>query len=106
MAAFHLKQMGHKPQLAKAGSYSSALTARAALKRTGFDTLAAAIDGLGLPRIAPAEAWVGDIVMGDSGDVFGAIGVMLGNGAMIGFHEEAIGATVMRQIQLQAAWRA
>ncbi|SEM63035.1 hypothetical protein SAMN05192583_0895 [Sphingomonas gellani] len=105
MAAFHLRQMGHKPQLAKAGSYRSALAARAALKRLGFATLAEALDAIGLQRVAPAEAWVGDIVMGDSGDVFGALGVLLGNEAMIGFHEHAAGATVLRHVHLVSAWR-
>lgn len=106
LAAFHLRKMGHKPQLAKAGSYRSALAARSALKRAGYADLAAALDALGLVRIPPAEAWVGDIVMGASGDAFGALGVMLGNDAMIGFHEHAPGATVLRRVVLDTAWRA
>lgn len=105
IAAWHLRQFGHSPQIAKAGSYKTALGAAAALKRLGHSTLADALDAIGLPRIAPAEAWVGDIVMGESGDVFGALGIYLGNGAMLGFHEDAPGAAVLRRVHLGTAWR-
>ncbi len=105
IAAWHLRQFGCRPQIAKAGSYKTAIGARAALKRLGHDTLESALDALGLPRIAPAEAWVGDIVMGDSGDAFGALGIYLGNGAMLGFHEDAAGAAVLRRVHLGNAWR-
>lgn len=105
IAAWHLRQFGHSPQIAKAGSYKSALGAAAALKRMGYATLADAIDATGLPRITPAEAWVGDLVMGDSGDVFGALGIYLGNGAMLGFHEDAPGAVILRRVHLSTGWR-
>lgn len=105
IAAWHLRQFGFRPPLAKAGSYKSAVGARAALKRAGHETLAAALDALGLPRIVPASAWVGDLVMGESGDPFGALGIYLGNGAMLGFHEDVPGAAVLRRVHLDHAWR-
>jgi len=105
IAAWHLRQFGYQPQLAKAGSYKTAIGARAALKRVGHATLEEALDALHLPRIAPAAAWVGDIVMGESGDAFGALGIYLSNGAMLGFHEEAAGAAVLRRVHLGTAWR-
>jgi hypothetical protein len=105
IAAWHVRQFGHRPALAKAGSYKSAASARAALKRAGFDALAEALDALGFPRIAPAAALVGDLVMGDSGDAFGALGIYLGNGAMLGFHEDVPHAAVLRRVHLGTAWR-
>lgn len=103
--AFHLRQFGRKPGLARFGSYKTAIGARAALKRGGFETIGEVLDAMGLSRIAPAEAVVGDIVQGDSGDPFGAFAIYLGNGAMLGFHEDAPGATALRRIALAAAWR-
>jgi len=105
IAAWHLRQFGLRPLLAKAGSYKTAIGARAALKRLGYATLEEAIDALRLPRIVPAEAWTGDIVMGESGDAFGALGIYLGNGAMLGFHEDVAGAAVLRRIHLGTGWR-
>src|SRR3546814_11264485 len=69
MVAFHLRKLGYRPKLAKAGSYSSALGAKRALARSGFETIGQALDALGLERIAPAMALLGDIAQmpGDSG---------------------------------------
>lgn len=105
IAAWHLRQFGQQPMLSKGGSYKTPMGAKRALARAGYASLAAALDALMLPRIAPAEAWVGDIVQGDGGDAFGALGVYLGNGAMLGFHEDAPGASVLRRIHLDTAWR-
>jgi len=106
MAAFHLRQLGYRPKLGKAGSYSSALGARRALARAGYDSLAAALDDLGLERTPPAAALVGDIVQGASGDAFGAIGVVLGNGRILGYQEDLPGAAVLHPLALDLAWRA
>lgn len=105
VVAWHLRQFGYRPQLAKAGNYRSALTARAALRKAGFIAVADALDALGLERIAPAAAWVGDIVQGEGDDAFGALGVMLGGDAMLGFHEHSPGATVLRRVHVGTAWR-
>src|SRR3546814_20753490 len=48
MVAFHLRKLGYRPKLAKAGSYSSALGAKRALARSGFETIGQALDALGL----------------------------------------------------------
>lgn len=105
MAAFHLRKLGYRPSLAKAGSYKTALSARAALKRAGYDSLAAALDGLGLERIAPASAVVGDIVEMEAGDAFGALAVAVGNGRVLGYHEDAPGAVVVQPLSIVVAWR-
>lgn len=104
IVAWHLRQLGHKPALTRFGGYRTALGARAALARAGFASIADVLDEMQLPRIAPAAALVGDIVQGEGGDAFGAYGVMLGNGAMLGFHEDVPFATPLRRISLATAW--
>lgn len=106
MAAFVLRKMGHRPQLGKAGSYTTGVGAMLALKRAGHDSLADALDALGLERIAPAAARVADIVMIPGEAPFdGALTVAVGNGRVLGFHEDAGSAEVMQPIKFIAAWR-
>jgi hypothetical protein len=104
MAVFHLKQFGHRPKLAPAGSYSSLLGARRALTRAGFATLADAVDALGLARIPPAAAVVGDLLMLPGIDEFGALAVALGNGRVVAWHEDAAGACVIQPVEFLTAW--
>lgn len=105
MVAFHLRKLGYRPKLAKAGSYSSALGAKRALARSGFKTIAEALDALGLERIAPAMALLGDIVQmpGDSG--FDALGISLGGRSLLGYHEDLPGAGSLKIIEAVAVWR-
>jgi len=105
MVAFHLRKLGHRPALAKAGSYRSALSARAALKRLGHEGLADALDALGLARIPPAAAVVGDILEIPGSDALGALAVAVGNGRVIGYHEDATGAVVVQPTSFLSAWR-
>lgn len=102
MAAFHAKAMGHKVSLAKAGSYSTEAGAVAALKRVGFDTLEAALDAR-FARIAPAEAWVGDIIALPSPFVFPALAILLANNAVL--HVFGEGFAVSRPQEFAGAWR-
>lgn len=106
LAAFALRKMGRRPQLGKAGSYSSTIGAVRALKRAGFATLAEAMDALGLDRIAPAAALPGDILLVPAEGPFdGALHVAVGNRRTISYHQDAIGATILQPIQYLAAWR-
>ena len=106
MAAFVLRKMGHRPQLGKAGTYSTGAGALRALKRAGFDTLAEALDALGLERIPPAAARVADIVMIPAGEPFdGALTIAVGNGRVLGFHENSSAAEVLQPVEVIAAWR-
>lgn len=105
IAAAHLRRMGHQVRLPAAGSYGSARGALKALRERGHETLAEALDAMGLERIAPAAALVGDLVTGAADEALGALGVMLGNGRMLGFHEHAAGAAVLQKVALSAAWR-
>ncbi len=107
MAAAHLRQLGYKVKLPPSGSYRTPASAAKALKAAGFASVEDALDGQGLERIAPASAIVGDILMLDGGDRFGALTVAVGNGRVVGWHESAPGgATVMQPLEFKAAWRA
>lgn len=108
MVAFHLKKLGHKVALAKAGSYSSALGAKRALKRSGYSSLADALDRHGLERITPAAAMMGDILLLPSSDEFEALAVVLGNGRAIAYHAGVgpeSGAVNIQPLEILAAWR-
>ncbi len=105
LAAAHLRRMGYQVRLPSAGSYASARSALKAMQDRGYSSMVDAIDAVGLPRIDPAYAVTGDIVMGASGDVFGALGIKLSNGRLIGYHEHAAGAAVLQEVGLEIAWR-
>lgn len=105
LVAAHLRRMGYKVRVPSKGSYASSRSALKMLRARGFDSMGAAIDAVGLERIAPAEANAGDIVQGASGDAFGALGVKLGNGRLLGYHEHAPGAVVLQEVRLDVAWR-
>ena len=106
LAAFVLRRMGHRPQLGKAGSYSTGAGALRALKRAGFDTLAEALDALGLERVPPADARVADIVMvpGEA-PLDGALMIAVGNGRVLGFHEQSLQGEVLQPTAFIGAWR-
>lgn len=111
MIAGHLRSLGLKLRIGKAGSYKTALSARAALKRAGFESVAAAMDAHGFVRIPPAAAVVGDILMlsGDPDDNalgFDALSVAMGNGRVLCWHPDAEGAVVCQPppIMLVTAW--
>jgi hypothetical protein len=98
----HLAAMGHK-KLAKPGRYKDALGARRALTAMGFETVEDWLDSL-LPRIAPAAALPGDIVVvqGDAG--LDCITISVGFKAF-GWHEDAPGATILIHREVKGAWR-
>ena len=107
MVAFHLRQMGHHQGVGmhKAGSYRSALGARRALARAGYGSLSDALDVLGFARLAPAAALPGDIALLPGEDGFDAMCVVVGNGRVFGYHEDAVGAVVLQPARIESAWR-
>ena len=105
MIAAHLRRLGYKVQVPSKGSYATPRSALKALRARGFESMADAVDAVGLERIAPAQAVAGDIVGGASGDPFGALGIKLSNGRLLGYHEDAVGAAILQELNLDAAWR-
>lgn len=61
MVAFHLKQLGLKPPLLKAGYYSTEVGARRALMRMGVSSLSEIMDQHFERWDSPAEARLGDV---------------------------------------------
>lgn len=111
MVAFHLRQLGLRVRVGKAGAYASPLSARRALIRAGFASLPDALDQHGLPRIPPAAAIAGDVLQlpaddDEGADGIGALCVALGNGRVLGWHPDAEGAVVMQPGAFEAAWSA
>lgn len=105
MAAFVMRRMGHRPQLGKAGAYSSLKGAMAALKKAGFSDLAAALDSLGLQRIPAAAALPADIVMIPAVAFDGQLTIAVGNGRVLGWHEDIETAEILQPVEFVAAWR-
>jgi hypothetical protein len=105
MAAYHLRKLGHKVKLPPSGSYNSAKAGKRLLSDLGHASLAEAVDAHGLERIAPAAAVVGDIVMLPGEEGLGALTVCMGNGRVVGYHQDARGAVVMQPTEFEAAWR-
>lgn len=94
----HLRAMGHHLALGlhKAGSYRTALGAKRALARAGHDSIAAALDGVGLDRIAPAAALPGDFIVTPGTEGWEALTIAIGNGAVLGFPEDGGAVDVIR----------
>lgn len=104
MLAAHLRAMGHLVGLHRAGSWSTLLGARRALRRLGYETLSDALDAR-FARIAPAAALVGDVLSLPSEGPLDAIAIALGNGRAFGYHEDVPGAVVLQPVAFVAAWR-
>lgn len=104
MLAFHLKQIGFKPSLLKAGAYSTPVGARRALTRMGVTSLSEIMDRH-FPRWdSQAQARVGDIccVAGDGG-MGDAMQVKLHRDTVLGFHDGVCGELVNHEHGL--AWK-
>ncbi|BBD01832.1 DUF6950 family protein [Sphingobium sp. YG1] len=90
MAAFHLKKLGFPISISKAGSYSSAIGAKRAIGRMGYDNLTDLLDGLGLTRIPYSRLMLGDIVLAEGHGGVDALGIYASNGHVLGFHEDML----------------
>lgn len=102
MARFHMRKMGHKPPPIPA--FSSALGAKKALKRAGFDSVVELMDSM-FPRIGYASMLVGDLaaMAGDAG--MEGIGVCAGE-KILAWHEDAPdGIKPLIVSEIVAAWR-
>lgn len=105
MVTEHLRRLKHKPPLAKAGHFTTPLGGRRALQRLGVERMGEVLDQMGFERIPPAAALVGDIVELPGEAPFGALTVAMGNGRVLGWHEDAAGAEVLQPVEYIAAWR-
>lgn len=104
VAAFHLKQLGFKILISKAGAYRSAATAQNALRRMGYATLAEMADGIGLTPIAYSRMKLGDIAQVPSDHEIGSLLLYAGSGNCFGFIEGHPGLVTMQPSQILRAW--
>ncbi len=104
MVASHLRLLGYQVKLPASGSYRTVNSGLKALKERGFDSVEAALDAMGMQRIAPAAAIVGDIIMLPGVDRLGGLAVCLGNGRVVAYHEDVTAAAVLQPVDYVAAW--
>ena len=87
MAAFLVKRLGVKVQLAQMPRYASAVGAARALIALECGTLAEVVDRAGLPRIAPARVLPGDLLALPGPDDTVALHVAMGGDTSFGLIE-------------------
>lgn len=104
LVGLHLRRLGYKLELPKVGAYSTPAGALKWLKKRGFDSLEARLDALGLVRIAPAQALVGDVIALESTDALAALTIWLGHGQVLGFHESSDRCELLKPLSFKAAW--
>jgi hypothetical protein len=98
----HARNLGYKKL--KVPKYNDMATAAAAMKQLGFRTLAEVLDHHFM-RIPIHEVLAGDIVEGPGGNGFSALGIAVGNGRILAFHEEIPHADILQPLFLTGAWR-
>ncbi|GLT01812.1 hypothetical protein GCM10007897_32100 [Sphingobium jiangsuense] len=102
IAAFHARKFGWK--VPKTGTYKSAIGAAKYLKSLGVETLPELLDQIGFAQIAPAAAMMGDFVSFASDDPIGGVGIVVGNGNMMAFHEAHATPVIMSMANIDRAW--
>lgn len=100
MVRFHLRQLGHRPE--PLPPIRSLIGAKRALKQRGWAGMAELLDAqIGLERVTPAFAQLGDIAVAPSEDGIGAGLVFAGvsndgRGNFLGWHEDVEAFAVMK----------
>lgn len=96
LAGLTLRKMGHRVDLPKAGEYRSLVAGVRLLKKRGFDTIEAALDGMGLPRVTLAFAQPADIIGVPGEDGRTALWVCVGNGRALGWHADSADCCIIQ----------
>lgn len=89
MASFVLRKLGYGSKLPKSGEYRSMGGGLRRLRALGFDSVEAALDGMGLVRTTLARALPGDIIAVPGEDALPALWVSLPNGRALGWHQDS-----------------
>lgn len=84
-------------------SYGSPLSARKAIAEMGFDSLAQGMDHH-FSRVEPSRVLMGDFVEMPGGQGFSGLTVSVGNGRVIGFHEDIEFADILQPLMISGAW--
>lgn len=104
LAAAHLQHFGWA--VPKVARYRTKAQARARLQALGTPTMADLADSIGMVRIAPAAALLGDLCFLNGNGPMGALAIALGNGALLSFDSQHEGLVVIKHEPPLAAWRA
>jgi len=106
MVVFHLVQMKRPvTKISKLKPYKTAVSARRAIEAaTGQKSLDEALTAR-FPEIAPAAARIGDIVQLPCELEIGALGIHIGNGAVMAYSEEHELPVTARIVTAEKAWR-
>lgn len=97
----HAKHMGRKIAVPK---YKDLKGAAAVLRQLGFKSLGKAMDHH-FERIDKAQILAGDIVEMPGANGFSGLTIAVGNGRVIGFHEEIPHCDVLQPLMISGAWR-
>lgn len=93
IAAFHARKFGWK--VPKTGTYKSSVGAKKYLQSLGVETLPDLLDKIGFPSIAPASTLMGDFVSFTCDDPIGGVGIVIGGGKIMAFHEDYPGPVMI-----------
>lgn len=105
LVAHDLHVLKVKVPFLKGVEWSSDLSGARALKYLGFKSLIDATDSMGFARIGHASALPADIIALPTESPLGALGVYLGNGLVLGFHEDSPNCEQIVLEQSVCAWR-
>lgn len=97
----HARHMGKR---IKIPAYGDTKSAAAVLRQLGFTTLGAAMDKH-FKRIPLAQILAGDIVEMPGTNGFSALSIAVGNGRVLGFHEDIPHADILQPVLISGAWR-
>lgn len=97
----HARNMGKRIKIPPYGDWKSSA---AALGKVGFGTLGAAMDKH-FTRIEPANVLAGDILESPGGNGFSGLTIAVGNGRVLGFHEDIPHCDILQPVLISGAWR-
>jgi hypothetical protein len=97
----HARHMGKKVRVPRYGGVKGAA---AALKEMGFRTLGEAMDAH-FERIRPDQILAGDIVEHPGNNGFSGLTIALGNGRVLGFHEDIPHCDILQPVMISGVWR-
>jgi hypothetical protein len=95
---------GHMGKRVKIPEYGDLESAARTLRQMGFRTLGEALDA-NFRRIDPHQAMMGDLIEMPGGNGFSSIAVAVGNGRVLGFHEDIPHCDILQPVLVSGAWR-
>lgn len=97
----HARHMGKRISIPRYGDWESAAKT---LRTLGFRTLAQALDHH-FTRIDNHDVLAGDIVEMPGGNGFSGVTVAVGNGRVLGFHEQIPHCDILQPVMISGTWR-